>query len=173
MGLQLIFVVETDSKSKSDWMYIKNTIDFFYEYDKAHVRLSPVYMGGKGNYRKREKEVSNLIKQYAAASKTNETKVIYCFDCDDYDSIPADMDFLKNAKQYCERQGADFVWFCKDIERVYLDKKVENKQKKIEAAKFKQKKLITGIDIRKLEVTGYRNNTSNIMKILDKYLSRK
>lgn len=29
MGLQLIFVVETNKKCKSDWIYIKDTIDYF------------------------------------------------------------------------------------------------------------------------------------------------
>ena len=30
MGLQLIFVVETNKKCKSDWIYIKETIDRFF-----------------------------------------------------------------------------------------------------------------------------------------------
>lgn len=47
MGIQLIFVVETNKKCKSDWIYIKDTIDTFYKYDNAHVKLSPLYMSGK------------------------------------------------------------------------------------------------------------------------------
>ena len=50
MGLQLIFVVETNKKCKSDWIYIKDTIDRFYQYDQAQVKFSPVYMDGKGKY---------------------------------------------------------------------------------------------------------------------------
>lgn len=42
MGLQLIFVVETNKKCKSDWIYIKDTIDRFYQYDQAQVKFSPV-----------------------------------------------------------------------------------------------------------------------------------
>lgn len=30
MGLQLIFVVETNKKCNADWVYIKDTIDNFY-----------------------------------------------------------------------------------------------------------------------------------------------
>ena len=44
MGLQLIFVVETNKKCKSDWIYIKDTIDRFYQYDQAQVKFSPVYV---------------------------------------------------------------------------------------------------------------------------------
>ena len=31
MGVQLIFVVETNKTCKSDWIYIKDTIDYFFE----------------------------------------------------------------------------------------------------------------------------------------------
>jgi len=92
MGLQLIFVVEANKKSKTDWIYIKETIDRFYKYDVAHLKLSAVYMEGKNKYLAKEKEVNLLISQYSVASANNVTKVIYCFDCDDYDSNPVDKD---------------------------------------------------------------------------------
>lgn len=64
MGLQLIFVVETNSKCKSDWIYIKDTIERFYQYNQTQVKFSPVYMDGKGKYDKKEKNISKLISQY-------------------------------------------------------------------------------------------------------------
>lgn len=172
MGLQLIFVVETNRKCKSDWIYIKETIDCFYQYDKAQVKFTPVYMDGKGKYKNKEKEISSLISQYAAGNKINQSKVIYCFDCDDYDSKPEDAEFLTTAKCYCVEKGYDFVWFCKDIERVYLGKKIDDNQKKQESATFKAKKIIDTIDESKLVVNNYRANTSNIMNVISKYLSR-
>ena len=30
MGIQLIFVVETNKACNSDWIYIKDTIEYFY-----------------------------------------------------------------------------------------------------------------------------------------------
>lgn len=48
MGLQLIFVVEANEKSKSDWIYMKDTIERFYQLDQAQIKLSPVYMGKEG-----------------------------------------------------------------------------------------------------------------------------
>lgn len=130
-------------------------------------------MNGKGKYKDKEKDILKLISQYASTSKANRSKVIYCFDCDDYDMKPEDLKSLESAQQYCSEKGYDFVWFCKDIERVYLGKKVDDSQKKKEAEKFKAKKLIHNIDASKLSVTSYQANTSNIMKILDKYLTRK
>ena len=68
-----------------------------------------------------------------------------------------------------------FVWFCKDVERVYIDKKVDDSQKKKEATTFKAKKLITKVDTKRLSVDNYRTNTSNIMNVLDRHqeLARK
>lgn len=173
MGLQLIFVVETNTKCKSDWMYIKDTIERFYQYDRVQTKFSTVYMDGKGKYRKKEKEITKLISQYASTSKTNDSKVIYCFDCDEYDSKQEDAKFLEDVKRYCDSQGADFVWFCKDIERVYIGKKVDDSQKGKEAAMFKAKKQIANVEAGKLSVVVYRANTSNILHILDQYLTRK
>jgi len=44
VGVQLIFVVETNKKCNSDWIYIKETIEHFYLYDRIKVKLSVVYM---------------------------------------------------------------------------------------------------------------------------------
>ena len=173
MGLQLIFVVETSKKCKSDWIYIKDTVEHFYQYDKTKTKLTPVYMDGKGKYKKKEKEISGYINQYSSGNKNNQSKVIFCFDCDNYDCKPEDAEFLANAKRYCDEKEYEFIWFCKDIERVYLGKKVDDSQKMKAAAKFKEKKLINTVDERMLAVANYRENTSNIMNIIDKYLTRK
>lgn len=176
MGLQLIFVVETSKSCKSDWIYIKETIERFYTYNHAHVKLSVVYMGGKAKYTYKEKEVNRLISLYSGAAKNNESKVIYCFDCDDYDIKSEDADFLKTVKKYCREHGYEYVWFCKDIERVYLGRKVFDKQKRKEAETFKAKNLINGINEVVLSAKMYKSNVSNLLRILDRfnsYLNRK
>lgn len=123
MGLQLIFVVESNISCKSDWIYIKDTIDYFYNYEKTKVKLQPVYLGGKGNYIRKERKILSHESAYASTSKENKSKVIYCFDCDEYDVNHDDSEFLSNIQDYCNKKGRDFVWFCKDIENVYLGKR--------------------------------------------------
>lgn len=174
MGLQLIFVVETNKKCNSDWIYIKGAIEYFYQYERTQVKLSPVYMDGKGNYRQKEKQISQLIKQYHSQAKKNYTKVIYRFDCDNYDTDTQDSRFLENAKKYCEEKGYDFVWFCKDIEQAFTGERVSNKLKKSTAIKFKQQNQIQEVDKNKLLATAYKNGYSNLMIVLDrvKELSR-
>ena len=173
MGLQLIFVVETNVKCKSDWIYIKDTIERFYQYDQAQTKFTPIYMDGKGRYKNKEKEIKTAMLQYTHSNKENRSIVIFCFDCDEYDLKPEDAQFLKDAKQYCETREYEFVWFCKDVEQVYLGKKIAANKKKQEAATFKSKKAIMNIDEGKLSADNYKINTSNIMKVLDKYLRRK
>ncbi len=175
MGLQVIFVVETNSKCMSDWIYIKNTINRFYNYDGNNVKLSPIYMNGKGNYKttKIKKEIGVYISQYTSCSKEHQSKVIYCFDCDDYDFKPEDSKFLEEARDYCNTQGYDFVWFCKDIECVYLGNRIDRKEKKSQSTAFQRRKGINQVDFKKLQGERYQNNTSNILNVLDQYLVRK
>ena len=87
-----------------------------------------------------------MINQYRAMSSANRSKVLYCFDCDDYDNNPEDQKFLREAKQYCDDRGYEFIWFCKDIEQVYIGKKIDDSQKKKEAAAFKARKMIRAVN---------------------------
>ena len=173
MGLQLIFAVETNKTCKSDWIYIKDTISKFYTINQAQIKLSTVYMDGKSNYIKKQKEVKSLISQYFKSSKSNKSQAIYCFDCDEYDKKPEDMQFLERAKNFCKDNEYEFVWFCKDIERVYLGKKVDDSKKREESTRFKSRCIIDNINEQDLSVSEYRQNTSNILVVLDKFIERK
>ena len=175
MGLQLIFCVETNKKCKSDYIYIKNTIDRFFAVDNSKIRLSPVYMDGKGNFasRKVKKEIDSLINQYSKASKNNRSVVIMCLDCDDYDIKPEDKEFLSKAENYCKENGFRFVWFCKDIEHVYLGKRISDQYKDKEATTFAAKKQIEGFEYAKLRSNKYQNQRSNLGIVLEEYLELK
>ena len=173
MGLQLIFVMETNKKSKSDWKYIRSTYEFFYKYGRTEVKFTPIFMDGKHKYKDKEAEISKKIAEYKATVKTNRSVVIYCFDCDEYDNQEEDRVFLKETKEYCNNRGAEFVWFCKDIERVFLGKKVENSNKSKEADAFMMRGKIKKIESKNLCCERYQNQKSNILTILDKYLERK
>lgn len=171
MGLQLIFVVETNRKCNSDWIYIKETIEHYFIYDNTQIKLQPVYLGGKHKYASGsiQNQINKLIKQYKGASKNNFSKVLYCFDCDEYDHKMEDQKFLDHVQMYCKENRYEFIWFCKDIERVYINKKVEDSQKKKEATRFKEKKLIQKVNINQLKKSSVQNNTSNLVKILNSY----
>ena len=174
MGLQLIICVETTSDNKSDYIYIKNTIEYFYMLDTS-IKLTPVFMGGK--YRYNSSTVSNKInscqKQFAASSKNNQSHVIICVDCDNYKTNPKDAEFLKEIESYCNKKASQLVWFCKDIEEVYLGEQIPNTQKKKKAERFQSRKTIQRIDLKSLYATDYREGTSNVCSILDQSMNDK
>jgi len=172
MGLQLIFVVETDRKCQSDWKYLKETIYKFYEVNDSNIKLTPVFLGGKGRYKDRTRvnDVNKKIKQYSSVSSNNKSVVIYVFDTDDYDVNVQDQKFMEEVKKYCEKNKYDIIWFCKDVEQVFLGRKVSNDKKRDESDAFKRKKLIHNIKEEKLRVDILKKNSSNILNVLDEYL---
>lgn len=173
LDLQLIFVVETSKQSKSDWIYIKETIDKFFIYDNAHVKLSVVYMNGKSRYSTKEKEITSLKSQFDQRHRKCESKVMYCFDCDEYDKKREDADFLEKVERFCKEKKYDLVWFCKDIEQVYLGKRIANNKKTDEAKGFKSRNDIEHIDKKNLSCDIYKVNKSNIINVIGKYLELK
>ena len=175
MGTQLIICVETNQKCKSDFIYIKDAIEQFYLLDNASVKLSPVYMDGKGNYcsTKTLKKIAKYSRDYSVTSKNAKNVVLCCVDCDEYDSKPEDVTFLQNVKKFCEESGYHFVWFCKNIEMVFLGMSISDSEKYREARLFKSKRKIVQVDIQKMRAKDYRNKHSNLCSVLDEYLIEK
>ena len=78
MRMQLIFVVETNKDVQSDWIYIKETLENLYRIERSVIKLSPVYMNGRGNYSKKLNEIKSLEKKFKAMSDESRSHVIYC-----------------------------------------------------------------------------------------------
>ncbi len=171
MGLQFIFVVEADKNSKTDFMYIDSAMRHFYPIGTSIYKISPVYMGGKGNYDSKTtiKDISKKQKEYSATSDKNKSVVLYCFDCDKYDTDFQDQKFLETVENYCQINGYKFIWFCRDIEHVFLGKRISSGQKVDEANRFLKKSLIDSVDRNKLSATKYRDRYSNFCNVLDSY----
>lgn len=168
--------VEAGTQSKSDWMYIKSTIEHFYGRDNSNVKLSPIFMGGKGNYKtdKIRNKIRNLRKQYSVGTRTaNNTYVLLAVDCDECLKKYEDSQFIEDIRKYCKDNGYEFVWFCRDIEEVYLGKTVNDSDKKSMAEVFFSQKKIKRIDSARLKSSRMTPGNSNLMVVLDKYLSEK
>ena len=95
MGLQLIFAVETNKTCKSDWIYIKDTIDRFYKCSANSLKLSTIYMNGKTNYLKMEKKIEERKNKFSGNSK-----VIFVIDTDNMSSNPDDLKLFKEIERY-------------------------------------------------------------------------
>lgn len=169
MGLQLIFCVETNKQADTDWVYIMEAIRFRYNLP-SQINLNKIYMETKSKYDSRKVlgEIEKRTKCYKG-----ETKVIYCIDTDAYESNYEQKQEFEKVKRFCEKNGYDLIWFCHDVEEVFLGKQVENSQKVKAAAMFRSSKGIEHVQMQKLSATDVRSKCSNVLSVLDKYLERK
>ena len=173
MGLQLIFCVETNRKADTDWVYIGETIKAKYKVSNQ-IKLSKINMETKSKYNSRRvlADIEQQTKWYKNYAR-GETKVIYCIDTDAYESNYEHKKELDEIKSFCEKNGYELVWFCHDIEEVFLGKKVESSQKVKEAGAFRSNRGIERVQEEKLSAVELRNKCSNLMRVLDKHLERK
>ena len=171
--MQFIICVEADSASKSDYVYIKSALYYFYKVDNNKTKLSPIYMGGRENYssNKIKRRIASLVSQYKVGSPQNESVVIYCFDCDQYTTDKADADFLDKAKRYCDERAYKFVWFCKEIESVFLGKQIADMLKKKEAERFALNRGVEKLNRANFSADKYKDKHSNLCKVLDEYFA--
>lgn len=170
MAIQMIFCVETNKKADTDSIYVTETINHWYKINNQ-VKISKIYMNTKSRYA--SKDVLKEIEKKSKAFVIGETKIIYCVDTDQYEKNIDHTKELDNISQYCEDNHYDLIWFCHDVEEVFLGQKVSDSQKVQEAAAFRRKKMIEKIRSEKLSCNEKHACTSNILNILDKYLSRK
>jgi len=170
MAIQMILCVETKKSADTDSIYILDTINRWYKVDNK-VKISKINMNSKSRYNSKDvvREIAKKKKEFVLG----DTHVIYFIDTDQYDRNPEHERELKEITRYCEDNGINLVWFCHDVEEVFLGHKVSDSQKVQEATTFRRKRKIEEIQIEKLSCNTQRACVSNIMNILDKYLARK
>lgn len=173
----VVFIVETNSKTKSDYIYIKQLVSKRYN---SEIKFEPIYMNGKGNYRRQESKVEKLINMYVHSGYEKSDVIInICIDIDNVTSVQeANANRLMNnkIKEYCGEKGYNFIWFYETIEEVFVGNKVNKKKKAEMAEKFLKMGLISNIDetcLGKDEYIETIKGTSNILYILDRLLMRK
>ncbi len=99
--------------------------------------------------------------------------MIYCIDTDDYEKNYNHLNEFNKIKKYCDEHDYDLVWFCHEIEEVFLEERVADKEKVKQAAQFRKNNKISEIKMTNLMSEDKYKCRSNILKILDKYLTRK
>ncbi len=126
-------------------------------------------MDGKGNYN--QSFVTGKIKELRDRySHLGESVVVYCFDTDDYDINQEHSVFLNKVEAYTRDNGYELVWFCHDVEEVFLGKRIPDCEKVREASAYARKHLIDKVQKSNLKSDSKTKFKSNIMIILDKYL---
>lgn len=170
MNLQLVLCVEANRKAKTDNIYIKQTISRFYNIGN-NVRLTFINMGGKSNFK--APDVKRQVKQYCQDYKIGATVVLYCIDLDNYETDAEQVSLNKGVTEFAQRNNHEIIWFCRDIEEVYLGRRVDKSEKTKLALEFARKGNIQFVEADKLEHGKESKGTSNILVVLDKYLKRR
>ncbi len=170
MAEQMIFCVETNKKADTDWIYLTETLKHNYVINNQ-IKITKVNMGTKSKYNSKEvlKEVQTKIKDFVIG----DSNVFYCIDTDSYESCYEQQRELEDIKSFCAKNGYEFVWFCHDVEEVFLGKQVSDSQKTKAAADFRRKGMTEKVDVARLRAESLRKNSSNLLRVLDQFLQRK
>ena len=167
MNKRLLFCVETTRHADTDYAYIKETIRHYYE-ETRRIAYRAVYMESKTRYNSRA-----VREEIRRKSGSADTKVIYCIDTDDADVSQETKTMLNRIRQYCDTNKYEFIFFCKDVEDVYCGNSVTDSQKIPAIKKFKSSHAIEKMKTVNLESEQARRHCSNILTILDQYLTRR
>ncbi len=171
MALQIILVMETNKRERTDLVYIDEVLDYFFNArNNNDIKISHVFMDGKGNYNKAKtvtSQIKSFVRQY---SQLGSSHVVYCFDTDKFDSDSNDKKFLEKVEDYCGQNGYEFVWFCHDVEEVFLGKSVSKGEKVRCANQFQKNHLIEKIDCDKLCSATKVKSTSNLVDVISKIM---
>lgn len=170
MAVQMIFCLETNKRAGTDYIYIKEILSNLYHISN-HVKITPIYMGTKTKYRSKDilREISKKIREYIHG----ETKVIYCIDTDEYEKVPEDANAFRDIRQFCEKSEYELIWFCHDVEEVFVGHSVSDSQKVKAARAFRNNNDIEKLSQESLSVEELKPCASNILNVLDRYLERK
>lgn len=166
----VIICVETNERANTDPCYIDKVIRNYYRIDN-NIKLSYKYLNSKTKYQ--SKALLKEIFEDCKAVGVENSYVVYCIDTDNYNSNYEDKTKFNEIAEFCFQKNFSLVWFCKDIEDVFLHKKISDHEKKKIAIQFSKSKhtgLATENDLR---ATSVSNRKSNILTIFDSILIRK
>ena len=161
----IVFCVETNKQANTDWLYIKETLNRFYS--SYSVKFDRIYMGAKNKYK--SKKVLDEISSWKKVYK-EDLVVVYCIDTDKYESDATHKKEFDDISMFCKEKGYELVWFCHDIEEVYLGKSVNNSVKKSESIRFLKSKSIKKINRDKLSEIHKKAGVSNFMNVLNRIM---
>jgi len=178
--LQIIQVLETSDKDKSDDLYLNAIFRRFFsklDLEGNEVTIQSIFLEGKQNYN--SDEVIDQINSYTSMfncwdDAPGKTVVIYFIDTDgvrlDYDPNS----YFGNLVRFCNEKNFELVWFSKNSENVFLGLEPDQVSSKTEAAKqFLINNKIFDLDKNKLAKENLEVGCSNILTILSKYLKQK
>lgn len=173
----VIMLYECNSKSKSDYLYVKKVTSKLYIEQNRHMH--PIYTGAKTELYgdKAKKKICSILGSYSQPDDLID--IIWFADLDfplnnndDKDRNSKIMNFTSKF-QKIKNVRTHIVWFNSDIEEVFLGTKVKKNEKKSKAEAFFADKK--DINTSNLSDANPINNikTSNLLLVLDDVFDKK
>ena len=100
------------------------------------TKIEYEYLTSKTKYNDKgiKRKIERKIKDFSEAT------IVYCLDSDDIFANPETAVLNKKIEEYCKLEGYRIVWFCRDVEEVFLHRRVGSTDKLSEATKFNAQK---------------------------------
>lgn len=160
--------VESNKKARTDAIYVDKALKYFYNIG-SDVKILYVYLNGKGNYN-RQTVLNEIIRNKKQSSADNQV-VVYVIDTDNLQDSNVVKENGKITK-FCNNKNFDLVWMCENVEEVFLNKTVADKQKVSSEKCFAVKTGLDKANELSLSAVQIRNKKSNLLLIFDQYLER-
>ena len=84
------------------------------------------------------RDIDKLINMY----NHGKSYVVYCIDTDQIESNQMHKMEFDNISDYCKNNDCELIWFCHDVEEVFIGKKVKDSEKRKTAAEFRKKSVL-------------------------------
>ena len=166
--MQLIICFESRSNVETDYIYIHEFIKHFYNQYFRKFKIDKVPLETKGNYNRVENKVKKLLNEYHHSNKNEKQFVVFCLDTDYGKEGSAVLN--KKIIEYCKSQQFYLVWFHRDVEEVFLRKRVDSDEKRNVSTSFLKHRLIQKVDsnpFKLVDIHSTHFQTSNLKEILD------
>ena len=117
---------------------------------------------------------SGIIKKInKKISKFDKYEIIYCLDTDKIVARYEDIKLNEEINKYCLENNIKIVWFCENIEDVFLHQHISDSDKVRMAKKFSRENQLGKSTKESLSRKTLTSKTSNLLLIFDEILEQK
>lgn len=171
--MQIVILVESKSSADIDYQYIRSFIKKSYPSQDRHVKLTPINLNSKTRLEASQKKIECKVKSYALTNPGEKQFVVCCLDTDT--GKTGDPNRNKQCETFCKKHDYELVWFHRDIEEVFIGKRVKDSQKAKEAKNFVSQRKIESLNLQfflnvDIESSNYRR--TNLKAVFDKIMKK-
>lgn len=168
---RIVFVFESNKTSKSDYYYVRTLLGEFY--DSSRYKPDALFAGSKTKlYSSKTKRDFEEIRNKELKINKHFTPVIIFADIDNQNKENAERN--KEIVSFAKSNKCDVVWFNRDIEEVFIGRRVSDTLKVNTAKSFTFKHIEPNFKNNMHEANPFNQyKKSNLFIVLDKYLPKK